>query len=154
MKLALIERSMHKVYEAIYEVLKKDFDVDIISSDIKADTVLEEYGNKSSTPFVYYKGLFKHLRKTKPDVVMVRSYYRLYSLTAILYSILYRKKLIISEEQNQHCKNWIKNFVFQVGLIPLKIVINAKVHKMICVTEKSYEFMKEHDFAGGCDAIT
>lgn len=144
--IALIERSLHKVYRGIYDLLRLDFDVDIISSDLEADTVLKETGSKCSTPFVWYSGLWTHLKKTNPDIICVRTYYRFYSLVALLFATLHRKIFVVFEEQNQDSASFFKNLLFKLALLFLKPLINYKATCIVCVTEPCFHYMMDHNF--------
>ena len=145
-RLALIERSLHKVYENTYKVLKDCFEVDIISSDINADTRLDESSDKSSTPFIWYGGLLKHLKQSNPDIVAVRTYYRLYSLVALFYSIFYRKPFYVFEERQKDCDSFFFNLLEKIALLFLKPIFNWKVKKFICVTKPCLKYMGEQGF--------
>ncbi|MBD3249369.1 glycosyltransferase [Candidatus Woesearchaeota archaeon] len=148
-KLASLE-GFHKIYSGMQEIFDELFDYTIITSYEK-DTI--QYKNKIFIPknilsssFCYYPGLYRYLKNNNFDILHIRPYYRPYSLTALFYSILNKKKIFITEEQRNDPHNTFENIIFQIYLFFLRPLINIKVHKVISLTKPSYEYLKKKGF--------
>ena len=64
----------------------------------------------------YHTGMWKSLRLTNPDII-VTGEFKLYSMIAILYSCVYRKKLIINTDAWQHTEKSYSWYHFLIRII-------------------------------------
>lgn len=150
-KLILIESQLHKVYHGIYYILNKLYDCKIITYDktklpFKMDIIILSSLSIIKESFRYYKGLWGVLKKENPDIVSVRAYYRPYAIIALLFTILYKKKFIIMEEQRNLPKNFLRRILLKILINIIKPIINLKVHKIICISKDCYNFLNKNKF--------
>jgi len=150
LKISLLERGLHKVYKDLYALFSSVFDVSIISSDKRGikgfKTVFVNESKIVSSSWIWYKHLFSILKKLNPDIICVRPYYRPYSFSALLYSILFRKKFVVMDEQRNNPHGALKNVLFHLWLLFVRPLINFKVSRIVCITQPCFDYLKKKGF--------
>lgn len=149
-RIALIERSLHKVYRGIYRLLSETADVEILTEFPEPIDSIRVTSFKSirllGTSFVHYAGLYSYLKKKKFDIICVRPYYRPYSLVALFYALWHKKKFIIMEEQRNDPHNIFERMVFNFLLLFLRPLINKNAHAVICLTKPCTKYLQNKGF--------
>ena len=164
-KVIFIERSPHKVFTDTFNIVNELCDLEIITpvkgSTDKGDIVgikkkilkevnladpIYNFLKLDNRPaFMHYKGLYKYLKKTDPDIIHARCYYRPTGIVALTYGIIHKKKVLFSEEQRAEPVNFLDKVLFNIQLLLLRPLMNWR-STMVCVTVPAYRYLKKKGF--------
>ena len=150
-RIVMIERGLHRIYHPIYNIINEEFELEIISEngqpDIKGINIIKfDRINFLKKGWVSYKGLWSYLKKENFDIIMVRPFYRPYSFLALIFSIIYNKKLFFSEEQRNEPHRIIDSVIFNLLLFFIRPLVNLKISKLICLTRPCYDYLSKKGF--------
>jgi len=148
-KLLIIEGGLHKVHDVYYRLLEKDFDIEVITSDERdvGENIITWHPRRYkiiSDSFTSYNRLYDYFKNY--DIIAVRTWYRLYSLQALLHCFWHKKKFVVLEEQRNDPHKLFERIVFKIWKAFIKPLINLKGDPIICTTFSCFDYMNDSGF--------